>query len=137
MECKAKQWDCDGAIGRLWSDFLERVDEIKQATSPIVMYGVCEHETCDNTNFKYMAAIGVKKLTEVPLGMKQRFIRKQSFFQASVPDFISTPDAYAGAIGYARSLGYDIEYYDNIEVYNEIFQDPAVNSFNLLIPIKG
>jgi AraC family transcriptional regulator len=137
MECIAKQWDCDGAIGRLWSDFLARIDEIKQPSKPIVMYGICEHETCANESFKYMAAIGVRKVTQVPTGMTQRFIKAQSFIQASVPDSISTPDAYTGTTGYARSLGYDIDDYDNIEVYNEVFQDPACNRFNLLIPIKG
>ncbi len=136
MECKAILWDCDGAIGRLWSDFLTRTEEIKQALSPMIMYGICEHETCDNEHFKYMAAIGVNNVVEAPLGMKKRFIRAQRFFQASVPDFISTPDAYSGTIGYARSLGYDIEDYDNIEVYQDTFQDPAVHSFKLLIPIK-
>ena len=136
MECKAVQWDCDGAIGRLWSDFLTRAEEIKQASSPMTMYGICEHEAYNNGYFKYMAAIGVDNVTEVPLGMTKRFIRIQDFFQARVPDFISTPDAYAGAIGYARSLGYTIEDYDNIEIYDGSFQDPDVNSFKLLIPIK-
>lgn len=136
MECKARQWDSDCAIGRLWSDFLLRVDEIKQASSPMIMYGICEHETCDNEQFKYMAAIGVYSSGEVPSGMSKRLIRAQSFFQASVPDFISIPDAYSGTIGYAKSLGYELDDYDNIEVYEEIFQDPDVNSFKLLIPIK-
>lgn len=136
MECKAKIWDSDGAIGRLWSDFLERVCEIKHAVNPMTMYGICEHETCDNDQFKYMAAIGVSESCEVPLGMTKRHIRAQSFFQARVPDFISVPDAYAGTIGYAKSLGYEIADYDNIEVYDEIFHDPAFHRFRLLIPIK-
>jgi|GEM_PF-1786574 len=136
MECRAKMWDSDGSIGRLWSDFLTRVDDIKQATNPMTMYGICEHETCDNGQLKYMASIGVSRASEAPLGMVKRFIRVQKFIQASVPDSISTPDAYAGTIGYAKSLGYDIEDYDYIEVYDEIFQDPAVHSYKLLIPIK-
>jgi AraC family transcriptional regulator len=136
MECKAREWDSDGAIGRLWSDFLARADEIKQASNPMIMYGICEHETCHKEQFNYMAAIGVNGAAEAPLGMTKRLIRAQSFFQASVPEFISTPDAYIGTIGYAKSLGYDIEDYDNIEVYDEIFQDPAIHSFRLLIPIK-
>ena len=122
MECKARLWDCDGAVGRLWSDFLTRANEIKQASS---------------LHFKYMAAIGVNNAAEAPLSMTKRFIRAQNFFRQAFPDFIGTPDAYSGTIGYAnRSLGYDIEDYDNIEVYEDIFQDPDVHSFKLLIPIK-
>lgn len=136
MECDAGIWDSDGNIGMLWSDFLTRVDDIKQAAHPITMYGICEHESCAAGRFKYIAAIGAGEASEVPLGMVKRFIRVQKFIQASVPHFISIPDAYAGTIGYAKSLGYEIENYDNIEVYDEIFQDPDVHSFKLLIPIK-
>lgn len=136
MECNARTWDSDGEIGRLWSDFLTRADEINQITNPMTMYGICEHETCDNDQFKYMAAIGANGASDVPLGMRKRFIRVQKFIHASVPDSISTPDAYAGTIGYAKSLGYEIEFYDNIEVYDEVFQDPDIHSFKLLIPIK-
>ncbi len=136
MECNAGIWDSDGNIGRLWSNFLVRVDDIKQSTNPMTMYGICEHKTCDSDRFKYMASIGVCEAAEVPVGMTKRFIRVQKFIQASVPDFISIPDAYAGTIGYAKSLGYEIELYDNIEVYDETFQDPDVHCFKLLIPIK-
>lgn len=136
MECIAKQWDCDGAIGRLWSDFLSRVDEIIKPSKPMVMYGICENETCYNGQFKYMAAIGVNCADEVPLGMSKRTIRTQNFFQACVPEFVNTPDAYTSTIDYAKSLEYEIENYDDIEVYEEIFQDPDIHSFKLLIPIK-
>lgn len=136
MECNARTWDSDGEVGRLWSDFLTRVDELNKIAEPMTMYGICEHETCDNDRFKYMAAVGVNEASDVPLGMKKRFIRVQKFIQASVPDSISTPDAYAGTISYAKSLGYEIDLYDSIEVYDEVFQDPDVHSFKLLIPIK-
>lgn len=136
MECIATKWDSDGAIGRLWSDFLSRLDEINSVSCPIIMYGICEHETCDNENFKYMAAIGVNSTDKVPQGMSIRRIRSQTFLQARVPVAVSIPDAYTGTIGYAKSLGYEVEEYDNIEVYDQNFQDPDYNSFKLLIPIK-
>ncbi len=136
MECDAITWDVGGNIGRLWSDFLIRVDEIKESLRPMTMYGICEHETSADDRFRYMAAIGTSEASEAPPGMIKRFIREQNFVQASVPESISTPDAYAGTIGYAKSLGYEIEFYDNIEVYDEIFQDPDDHCFKLLIPIK-
>jgi AraC family transcriptional regulator len=136
MECVAEKWDGNGSIGKLWSDFLMRVDEIKQVQNPITMYGICEHESCNDSNFRYMAAVGINSMDEIPNGMVRRRIREQSFFQASVPASISIPDAYSGSMGYAKSLGYEIENYDNIEVYDEIFRDPAFYSFQLLIPIK-
>lgn len=136
MECDAKQWDSDGAIGRLWSDFLSRVDEIKKPSSPMVMYGICENETCHDGQFKYMAAIGVDSVGKIPLGMSKRIIKAQKFFIASVPEAISTPDAYTSATLYAKSLGYEIEDYDDLEVYDENFQDPDIHSFKLFIPIK-
>lgn len=136
MECKAEVWDGDGSIGRLWSDFLIRLDEIKHIQKPMIMYGICEHENCDNRHFTYMAAIKVNNDAEIPEGMVVRHIKEHSFFRAEVPASISIPDSYAGTIGYAKSLGYVIEDYDNIEVYEEIFRDPAYNNFQLLIPIK-
>ncbi len=136
MECIATKWDSDGAIGRLWSDFLSRLDEINSLSCPIIMYGICEHETCDNKNFKYMAAIGVNSTDKVPQGMSIRRIRSQTFLQAWVPGAVSIPDAYTGTVGYAKSLGYEVEDYDNIEMYDQNFQDPDYNSFKLLIPIK-
>ncbi|OPJ56167.1 helix-turn-helix domain-containing protein [Clostridium oryzae] len=136
MECNAKQWDSDGAIGRLWGAFLSRVDEIKRPSIPMVMYGICENETCHNGQFRYMAAIGVDCAAEVPLGMSKRIIRAQSFFQASVPNFINTPDAYTSTVDYAKSLEYEIDDYDDLEVYEDTFQDPDIYTFKLLIPIK-
>ncbi len=136
MECDALTWDRDGSIGRLWSGFLQRAEEIKQVSNSITMYGICEHETCGGDRFRYMASIGVSEATEAPPGMIKRYIREQDYFEACVPDSISTPDAYAGTTGYAKSLGYEIDSYDTIEVYVEFFQDPEFNSFKLLIPVK-
>jgi len=135
LECRALQWDSDGAIGKLWSEFLACLEKNKLIQDKVTMYGICEHETCRNGGFTYMAAIGIDSGTDIPPGMTKKFITPQNFFQASVPDRISTPDAYAGAIGYARSLGYTLEDNDIIEVYDGIFQDPDVNRFRLLIPI--
>jgi AraC family transcriptional regulator len=136
MECTASKWDADGAIGRLWSDFLTRADEIKHSSHPMIMYGICEHENCEEYHFKYLAAIRVNSTQEIPLGMVSRRVLERIFLQADVPEFISVPDAYAGTIGYAKSLGYEIEAYDDIEVYEEVFKDPAFHSFQLLIPVK-
>jgi predicted transcriptional regulator YdeE len=136
MECDAVVWDGDGAIGRLWSDFLTRVGEIKQIQKPMIMYGICEYENCDDDHFRYMAAVGVNKASEIPKGMVSRNLKAQRFFQSAVPASISVPDAYSGTIGYAKSLGYETAEYDQIEVYDEIFRDPAYYRFQLLIPIK-
>lgn len=136
MECIATVWDGDGAIGRLWSDFLPRADQIKHALNPMVMYGICDHESCGRDHFRYLAAVGVNRTEEIPPGMVKYSTKSQTYLQANVPDFISVPDAYSGTIGYAKSLGYEIEDYDNIEVYEEAFRDPAFHSFQLLIPIK-
>lgn len=136
MECRAKTWDSDGAIGRLWGDFLMDVEKIKYAGDPAVMYGICEWEGCDGEYIKYLAGVGVKSGACLPQGMVRRSVRTQSFFRANVPDSISVPDAYTGTIGYAKSLGFEIEEYDNIEVYEEKFRDPAYYSFQLLIPVK-
>jgi predicted transcriptional regulator YdeE len=136
MECGAKMWDSDGAIGALWSDFLARADTIKKPLKPLTMYGICEHETSGDGRFTYMAAIGIAPASEPPPGMTKRYVREQDFIMASVPESVTTPDAYAGTIGYAKSLGYEVEVYDNIEVYDEIFQDPDDHNFKLLIPIR-
>lgn len=136
MECIATQWDGNGAIGRLWSSFLPRADEIEHSLNPMVMYGICEHEKCTKDHFRYLAGVGVNHIDELPPGMVRYSMKGQTYLQANVPDVIITPDAYSGTIGYAKSLGYEIEDYDNIEVYEEAFRDPAFHSFQLLIPIK-
>lgn len=136
MECYAQIWDNGGDIGRLWSDLLARAEEISQGKAPMTMYGICEHETCNHEHFKYMAAIGVSDDAEAAPGMVKRLVRAQKFIQAIVPESIATPDAYAGTIGYVKSLGYEIDSYDNIEVYDEVFNDPDIYCFKLLIPIK-
>ncbi|BBF43405.1 transcriptional regulator, AraC family [Lachnospiraceae bacterium KM106-2] len=136
MECRAKQWDADGSIGRLWSDFLGRVKEIEQISKPTILYGICESEDCSEESFVYMAAVKVEKVKNVPEGMTIRNIRSQKFFEASVPDRISTPDAYTSASLYAKSLSYEIDEYDDLEVYEDNFRDPDVHRFKLLIPIK-
>ena len=116
MECAACQWDQNGAIGRLWSDFLPRIHEIRQAASPRVMYGICEHETCHAGGFTYLAALGVNREIIPPRGMTLRRMNTQAYFQADVPDRISVPDAYTSAAGYAKSLGYEPAAADEVEV---------------------
>lgn len=136
MECEAGKWDSDGAIGRLWSSFLGRAEEIHPAAKPAVMYGICEHDTCEKDEFRYMAAIGAADAAEVPPGMTVRIVKARSYFRACVPAAVSVPDAYTGAAAYAKSLGNEFEEDDFIEVYHEIFQDPEINSFQLLFPVK-
>lgn len=136
MECTAKLWDSDHSIGRLWNDFLLAVEGIKNLPSPMTMYGICENESCDIDQLRYMAAVGVNYTGDVPAGMIKRHIRAQKFFQATVPEQISVPDSYMATIGYARSLGYELDEYDQIEVYEDIFRDPADHSFKLWIPVK-
>lgn len=137
MECKAKTWDTDGAIGRLWSLFLENVDKVKHPAIPNIMYGICEHETCnENDSFTYMAGIEVEEFCNIPDGMVKRILRKQKYLQAEVPQDVKTPDAYTKAFEYAKQNCYSLDKYDEIEVYEEVFKDPDFNAFQLLIPIK-
>lgn len=137
MECKAKQWDADGAIGRLWSAFLGNVDKVEKPVVPNVMYGICECESFDKSDtFVYMAGIEAEESCNVPEGMVIRVIRPQTYIQAEVPENIKTPDAYTKTFEYAKQNGYKLDNYDEIEVYEEIFKDPDYNAFKLLIPIK-
>lgn len=137
MECEAKQWDEGGAIGRLWSDFLNKVDYIKDPVVPNVMYGICEQETCKGGNtFTYMAGIEVKELCDVPSGMVRRIIKGQRFLQVEVSEEIKTPDAYTEAFVYIKENGLIVDNNDELEVYEEIFKDPDDHAFKLLIPIK-
>lgn len=136
MECEAKQWDADGAIGRVWSEFLDKVDTIKNPVVPNVMYGICEHETCKEKTFMYMAAIEVDEFCEVPSGMVRRVVNKQKFILAEVPEEIKTPDAYAKTFEYIKENGFSVDANDEIEVYEEIFKDPDNHAFKLLIPVK-
>lgn len=138
IECQAKQWDTDGSIGRLWSKFLDNVDCIKMSIIPNVMYGICEHESCniENQTFTYMCGLEVEETCEIPKGMVKRVIQKQKFIQAEIPEIIKTPDAYTKTSDYIKENGYIIDDFDEIEVYEEIFVDPDNHSFKLLMPIK-
>lgn len=136
MESVSGYWDSDGSIGRLWSEFLSRVNEIKCIISPMIMYGICQCETCNESQLIYMAAVGVKEVVEVPKGMTVRKVKAHKYFQAIVPQEISTPDAYSGTEAYAKSLAYEIDEYDEIEVYEDSFQDPEIHRFKLFIPLK-
>ena len=137
MECEAKQWDADGAIGRLWSDFLDKVEVIKEPVIPNVMYGICEHDSCDQSNtFTYMSGIEVEEACAVPKGMVKRVISKQKFLLAEVPENIKTPDAYKKTFDYIKENSLTMDDNDEIEVYEEIFKDPDNHTFKLLIPIR-
>lgn len=136
MECEAKQWDADGAIGRLWSNFLNTVDKVKNTVVPNVMYGICEHESCGKDGFMYMAGIEVLEGAEVPEGMTRRVINSQKFVQAEIPEEIKTKDAYNETSEYIKKNGYVLGNNDELEVYEEMFQDPEYHTFKLLIPIK-
>jgi predicted transcriptional regulator YdeE len=137
VECNAIQWDADGAIGRLWSNFLDKVDAIGSPVVPNVMYGLCEHETCSKDNtFTYLAGIEVEKGCQLPKGMVSRVVSPQKYLLVEVPEEIKTPDAYTRAFEYIKENGFEVDNNDEIEVYEEIFKDPDNNSFKLLLPIK-
>lgn len=137
MECEAKQWDADGAVGRLWSSFLENADKVKNPAVPNIMYGICEHENCDQSDsFIYMAGIEADENCDVPAGMIKRILRQQKYLEAEVPQDVITQDAYTKAFEFARQNGYSLDEYDVIEVYEEVFKDPYDHAFKLLIPIK-
>lgn len=137
MECDAIQWDADGAIGRLWSGFLDRVDMVLNPVVPNVMYGLCEHDTCSKDNtFTYLAGIEVEEGCLPPKGMVRRVVKAQKYLLVEVPEEIKTPDAYTKAFEYIKVNGLEVDDNDEIEVYEEIFKDPDNNSFKLLLPIK-
>lgn len=81
LTCRAVQWDSDGAIGKLWSEFLARLEKIQLTPDAVTMYGICEQEDCQNGVFTYMAGIGIDSFTEVPPGMTKKFITPQNFFR--------------------------------------------------------
>ena len=74
MECKAKPWDADGAIGRLWSAFLGNVDKVKKPIVPNIMYGICECESFDKKSdtFIYLAGIEAEESCNIPEGMVKK-----------------------------------------------------------------
>lgn len=136
MECKAKQWDADGAIGKLWSMFLENVEMVNKPVIPNVMYGICESESCNGSGtFTYLAGIGVDESCIVPDGMVRRIIKQHKYILADAPESIKTPDAYNKTYEFAEQNGFKIDKFDEIEVYEEVFHDPDDHAFKLLIPI--
>lgn len=134
MECAAKQWDADGAIGRLWSDTLTRLERMLRG-APATMYGICEWEPECNGQFTYMAATDALHGT-VPKGFIRRAIPKGLFVEADVPAHVSVPEGYGCAAAFAQSNGYPPDERDSLEVYSEIFRDPATHSFQLLLPVR-
>lgn len=136
MRCSAMQWDEDLAIGKLWSAFLPRVEEIDGRTLPLVMMGLCEPEQTPSGRFTYMAAVRTQPGACVPPGMVVRQVRAQRFVEARIPDSMGVREAYELTIARAQQGGTTVDDYDNIEVYEEVFRDPADHSFILWIPIK-
>lgn len=136
MRCSAMEWDEDFAIGRLWSAFLPRVEEIGGRVLPLVMMGLCEPEQTQSDRFSYMAAAVTRAGHPVPAGMARKRLRAQRFVEARIPDWMCVRDAYTLTLAHARESGHTVDDYDFIEVYEEFFRDPADHSFALRIPVK-
>lgn len=136
IRCSAMQWDEDLAIGRLWSAFLLRVEEIEGSVMPLVMMGLCEPEQTSSGRFTYMAAVRTRPGAYVPPGMAVRQVRAQRFVEARIPDRMGVREAYELTITQAQKVGNVVDDYDFIEVFEEVFRDPADHSFALWIPIK-
>jgi len=94
LECTASMWDSDGAIGRLWEKFIEQYHEVEDSSKPVAMYGICESDTCNGDQFRYMAAVKADDMSKIDHGMVTRTIRRQRYFEARVSKQVSTPDAY-------------------------------------------
>lgn len=77
LQCISKNENDE--FGRLWGDFIGRMDEVKNRVGQCVCYGMCECGPecdpekgvckCEEVGYKYTACVEVSDANEVPAGM--------------------------------------------------------------------
>lgn len=137
MRCKALTWDENGAIAKLWNEFLLYLQKSLCNIESMNLYGICEYDGEDSKEFSYIAAVGMNKGMVLPPGLEIKKIRTQKYLLANVPHDVSIPQAYTCAVQYARSISYELDQNDEIEVYGEFLGNENLERFQLLIPIRN
>lgn len=135
MRCDALTWDENGAIAKLWNEFLLYLQESDCSIESLNLYGICEYGEVDTKEFSYIAAVGINEGMSFPPGLVLKKIQTQKYLVANVPHDVSIPQAYTCAVQYARSISYEIDQYDEIEFYGSLLGNENLDRFQLLIPI--
>jgi predicted transcriptional regulator YdeE len=105
-------------IKAMWQTTSPRLGEIQHANvPPNIAYGVCG-EMEEDGRFRYMAAVEVNKVEDLPEGMTSWKVPEQTYavFGCTLPEIHQTYEYAHGTWipenGYKRAPGPDFEYYD-------------------------
>lgn len=129
-----------GEIGRIWQDFIPRMEEIKHFWNAMgeVSFGICEMppEPIEPGVFHYIAAVPVSELTELPDGMTGKEIPAQKYAMVEAHGIGEIGQAYDFIIKqWLPTSGYQAVNAPDFELYPESFRDNSKDPLYIYFPI--
>ena len=129
-------------ITKLWDSFLPIMNRIKNRIHPSTSYGVCyPEEDPTKKDFEYIAAVEVSDINDIPEGMAERTIPRQTYavftHKGALDNLTETYQAIY-AVWQPKS-GYELIKAPDFEFYDERFKpnDPDHSEVDLYIPVKA
>jgi AraC family transcriptional regulator len=137
----------NNVIPALWKKFNLAKEQIRNVVKDSPGYGICLYDPTYHTTdftieseYEYLAALAVTKLTEIPEGMISRIIPKQKYavftHKGALDTLQHTYDFIYGT--WELKSGYKVAKADDFEVYDQRF-DPAgtpESEMDIYVPIE-
>jgi AraC family transcriptional regulator len=138
-------------IGKLWSKFLPRMDEVPNRINRSVAYGICGNisdeappttEMTDETEYTELVCVEVSSLGRIPAGMVGRSIpdRTYAVFTHKGKLYPNLQHTYEYIYGtWLPRSGYEPDGAGDFELYDERFTtvDEPASEIDIYVPIKA
>ncbi|WP_432666172.1 AraC family transcriptional regulator [Wukongibacter baidiensis] len=128
-------------IPELWSEFIKRINEIKNRVELKTTLGVCEYvpNMIDDSEFSYIACVMADSLDEVPDDMVGQVVAKNKyavFTHRGATEKLGDTYEYIHGTWLPKS-GYELAPAHDFELYDERFNPSSEESeMDIYIPIK-
>jgi AraC family transcriptional regulator len=132
-------------IPQMWSEFNQRIPEIKNIKPDGAAYGICTEldvpleELTDEHEFEYIAGMEVTSLDEIPEGMVGKVIPAHKYAVFTVKGIQNIGPTYHYIYGdWAKETEHELDKAPDFEYYDERFDPntPNDSELALYIPIK-
>jgi AraC family transcriptional regulator len=128
--------NCNGEIPSLWGVFNARYKDIKQKSSSMLCYGICEDAPDPESRFHYTACAEVDSFEDVPEGMDTKVISPGKYLVYTYTGTIENLGEFYNEMfsSWIPATGYEMDLRPQLELYDDRFMKNG--EFDIFIPIK-
>lgn len=126
----------NGEIPNLWGAFNNSYKDIKNKSTSMICYGICDDEMDSEGRFNYTACAEVDSFENVPQGMETKVVPPGNYLVYTYGGAIRDLGEFYNDIftKWLPASGHEMAYRPQLELYDERFMQSG--EFDIYIPIK-